>query len=173
MEFGRRPAGRALCALLLGLLLAGCAYTTGTGLPSGITNVSIPTIGNRTNQYTLSQEVTDALVAKFQGSGQLRLAGSRREATSLLAGTVTEYTNVVFGIGSAQQAQEYEVSLKLELQFKDLGKNRDLWKDVISMSLKYSTQAAAGLPASSEAEARKELVRRVADEVYARTVSRW
>ena len=167
------PTARFLCLVAGALLAPGCAYTTGTGLPSTVTNISIPTIGNRTTQYTLSQEVTDAVVSKFQSGGQLRLAGSRREATSILTGAVTDYKNAIFGIGSAQQAQEYELSIKLELQFKDLVKNRDLWKDEINMKLNYSTQASAGKPASSETEARQELVRRVADEVYARTVSRW
>ena len=84
-----------------------------------------------------------------------------------------EYRNEVFGFTAGQQAQEYRVGMRVEVRFKDLVRNKDLWSDVIIKTTNYSTVPQPGRPASREEDGRVETVGKVADEILSRTVSRW
>ena len=169
-----RGARRLAGAVALGAALAGagCAYTAGTGIPSHIRSVAIPTFGNNSVQYTLSQELTQAVIDRFTRDNHLRIV-PQREAQSLIQGTVLEYRNEVFGFTAGQQAQEYRVGVRVEVRFKDLVRNKDLWSDVIIKTTNYSTVPQPGRPASREEDGRVETVGKVADEILSRTVSRW
>ena len=130
-----RPENRRARLLLvaaLGLMagLSGCAYTVHTGIPGHITSVAIPTFGNSSVQYTLSQEVTDAVVERFVRDNHLRVV-PLREAQSLIQGTVLEYRNDVFGYTANRQAQEYRVGMRVQVRFKDLIRNKDIWSDEV------------------------------------------
>ncbi|HVP37945.1 MAG TPA: LptE family protein [Candidatus Saccharimonadales bacterium] len=167
---GGRWAGFPLAAALA--LASGCAYTTGTGIPSHITTVAIPTFGNQTVQYTLSQELTDAVVQRFVQDNHLRVV-PQRQAQSVILATVLEYRNEVFGYTAAEQAQEYRVGVRVEVRFKDMVKNKDIWSDTIIKVSNYSTVPVGNTPAATEADGRKDVVAKVADEILSRTVSRW
>jgi hypothetical protein len=165
-------AARHLVAGALALAGAGCAYTVHTGIPSHITSVAIPTFGNNSVQYTLSQELTDAVVDRFVRDNHLRVV-PLREAQSLIQGTVLEYRNDVFGYTAERQAQEYRVGMRVQVRFKDLTRNKDIWSDEVVKTSNYTAISTGGLPAGTEATGRAETVGKVADEILSRTVSRW
>jgi hypothetical protein len=172
----RRAARGALVALagaaVLVLATSGCAYTVSTGIPSHIRTVAVPAFANASVQYTLGQELADAVIDRFVRDNHLRVV-SQREANSVIEGKVLEYRNDVFGYNTSAQAQEYRVGVRVEVRFKDLVKNRDLWNDVLIKTENYSAVATPGRPAVTEDQARQDLVGKVADEVLSRTVSRW
>jgi hypothetical protein len=97
----------------------------------------------------------------------------QRQAQSVIQGTVVEYRNEVFGYTAGEQAQEYRVGIRVEVRFKDLVKNKEIWSDVIIKVSNYSTVPVGGKAAQTEADGRKDVVSKVADEVLSRTVSRW
>jgi hypothetical protein len=160
----------ALAALLAPL--AGCAYTAGTGIPGHITSVAIPTFGNKTVQYTLGQELTEAVIDRFVRDNHLKIV-PQRQAQSVIQATVLEYKNEVFGYTAAEQAQEYRVGVRVEVRYKDLVKNKDVWNDIIIKVANYSTVPVGGKAAQTETDGRKDVVSKVADEVLSRTVSKW
>ena len=170
---GARPRLLLTSLALLGLAASsGCAYTVSTGIPSHITSVAIPTFGNNTVQYTLSQEQTEAVVARLEKDNHLRVV-PLRDAQSTLQGSVLEYRNEVFGYSAAEQAQEYRVGMRVQVRFKDLVKNKDIWSDVIMKTSNYSTAAQPGRVVGTEVTGRADVVGKVADEILSRTVSRW
>src|SRR5205823_6882531 len=133
-----------------------------TGSPWHIKSVAVPTFGNRTVQYTLGQELTDAVIDRFVRDNHLKVV-PQRDAQSVIQGTVLEYRNEVFGYTAAEQAQEYRLGMRVEVRFKDLVKNKDLWNDVIIKTVNYSTVPVGGRPARTEEEGRKDVVGQVAD----------
>ncbi|MBI5836641.1 MAG: LptE family protein [Candidatus Eisenbacteria bacterium] len=172
---GAASAALRAAAVLLApavLLGSGCAYTAGTGIPSHITAVAIPTFGNKTVQYTLAQELTDAVIDRFVRDNHLRVV-PQKQAQAVIQGTVIEYRNEVFGFTAGEQAQEYRVGVRVEVRFKDMVKNKDIWSDTIVKLQNYSTVPVGGRPAATETDGRRELVGKVADEILSRTVSRW
>ena len=61
----------------------------------------------------------------------------------------------------------------MQITFKDLVKNRELWNDEIVKSVVYSVVATPGQDPKSELDGRRDAVSKVADEVLSRSVEGW
>lgn len=156
-----------------GLLLWGCGYTTSPALlPSHLKTVAIPVFENGTTEYTLEQEITTAVVNSFVRDNHLRVV-DERSANCVVRGKVTQYKNAVFGFSSSAQAQEYRVTIAVQVTFKDLVKNREIWSDEIIRTANYYVQDVPGQTAKTELDGRKEAIAKIADEVLSRSVEGW
>lgn len=155
-------------------LLAGCGYTLRSAVPSHIKTLAIPVLQNNTIEYALSEEVTQALVDGFLADRHLRVTGER-DANAVLRGTLLSYRNRVFGYTREERATEYEVVLVVQVTFRDLVKNRDLWKeDALTVRTTYNVSpVGAGDVARTETEARREVIAKLADQIVSRTVQGW
>jgi outer membrane lipopolysaccharide assembly protein LptE/RlpB len=163
----------------LGLALAaaaccGCAYTTSTALlPSHLKSIAIPAFENATTEYTLEQEITQAVIERFVQDNHLKVV-DERSANSVLRGRVTLYKNAVFGFAAGTQAQEYRVTVAVAATLKDMVKNRELWKDDhLVKTANYFVVDVPGQQARTELDGRKEAIRKIAEEIVARSVEGW
>jgi outer membrane lipopolysaccharide assembly protein LptE/RlpB len=157
-----------------GLGLGGCAYTTSSvSLPPHLKTVAIPVFENGTSQYTLEQELTDAVVQRFVSDNHLRVV-DERSADAVLHGKITLYKNSVFGISPQNLAQEYRVTITVSVVFKDQVKNRELWSDAnLVKTANYYVQNVPGQVASTELDGRKLVIAKIADEILTRSVQGW
>jgi outer membrane lipopolysaccharide assembly protein LptE/RlpB len=160
-------------SMALGLAAGACAYhTNASSMPSHIKTVAIPVFENATTEYTLEQEITNAVIRTFVADNHLRVVDERR-ADSVLRGKITAYRNSVFGISSISRAQEYRVSISVQVTFKDQVKNREIWTDEIVQSANYYVQDVPGDSATTEVDGRKLAVARLATEILTRSVESW
>ena len=162
-------------ALVAGLALAaGCGYTASPALlPAHLKTVAIPVFENETGEYTLEQEVTDAVVRRFVSDNHLRIVDPRT-ADCVVQGKLKSYRNAVFGISTSSTAQEYRVTLVVSVTFKDQVKNREIWHDEdIVKTANYYVQNVPGQPAKTELDGRKEAIEKVADEILSRSIESW
>lgn len=170
------PLRRASCSRLfvpLLALVAGCAYTLSSVLPSHIKSVAIPVFGNSTVEFGIADEVTRQLQDAFLADHNLKIAGER-EANSVIRGTVVTYRNQVFGYTQQERATQYEIVLVAKVAFRDLVKNRDIWKeDALTVRTTYNVVPVGTTPAKTEIEARAEAIKTLADQVVSRTVQGW
>src|SRR6266581_243954 len=112
-----------------GLGVGACAYTASSvSLPPHLKTVAIPVFENATNEYTLEQQLTDAVVQRFVSDNHLRVVDAK-SADAVLRGKIILYKNSVFGISTQNLAQEYRVTIAVSAVFKDQVKNRELWSD--------------------------------------------
>lgn len=156
-----------------GLFLASCAYTTSPALlPSHLKSVAIPTFENGTTEYTLDQEITQAVVQRFVRDNHLKVV-DEKSASCVVRAKITQYKNSVFGFTSASTAQEYRVTIAVAVTFKDLVKNRELWSDEIVRTANYYVQDVPGQTAKTESDGRKEAIDKIADEILTRSVEGW
>jgi outer membrane lipopolysaccharide assembly protein LptE/RlpB len=151
-----------------------CAYTTSTAsLPPHLKTIAIPVFENGTNQYTLEQDLTDAVVQRFVQDNHLRIV-DERSANAVLKGRITLYKNSVFGISPQNLAQEYRVTIAISVTFKDQVKNRELWSDQnLVKTANYYVQNVPGQAASTELDGRKACIVKLADEILTRSVQGW
>jgi len=167
----RAAAPAALVAA--GLVLSSCAYTASPALlPSHLKTVAIPVFENGTTEYTLEQTVTDAVVQAFVKDNHLKVV-DERSANCVVRGKLTQYKNAVFGFSSSAQAQEYRVTIAVQVTFKDLVKNREIWSDEIVRTANYYVQDVPGQTAKTELQGRTEAISKIADEVLSRSVEGW
>jgi len=158
---------------LLSLAVGACAYhTNAASMPPHIKTIAIPVFENTTTEYTLDQEITNAVIRAFVADNHLRVVDERR-ADSVLRGKIVSYRNSVFGISPVSRAQEYRVTIGVQVTFKDQVKNREIWTDEILQSANYYVQNVPGDSATTELDGRKLAVGRIATEILTRSVESW
>ncbi len=163
-----------LAAVAVGGLVSGsCGYTASPALlPSHLKTVAVPVFENGTTEYTLEQDITNAVIQRFVRDNHLRVV-DEKSANCVVRGKVTQYKNAVFGFTNSAQAQEYRVTIAVQVTFKDLVKNREMWSDEIVRTANYFVTDVPGQAAKTELDGRKEAVDKIADEVLSRSVEGW
>ena len=152
---------------------SGCGYTASPALlPQHLKTVAIPVFENATPIAALEQEITDAVVQRFVKDNHLRIV-DEKSANAVIRGKVTQYKNDVFGFSSSSTATEFRVTIGVQVTFKDLVKNRELWSDELVKSSIYNVQQVAGQETKSELDGRKDAITKIADEVLSRSVEGW
>lgn len=165
-------AGLRFFALLLIALIPGTTgcYTARTSVPSHIKTIGIPIFANRSLQPALEDELTRRVIERFERNAQLKVE-EPRSADAELDGTITEYSNKVYRFNDQERADEYVVTITLDVAVTDRQKNKELWSQQgIRVSATY---LVSGAQARTEADARKEAVEQVADILLSRTVEGW
>jgi hypothetical protein len=161
-----------MAASLLGA--GSCAYTASPALlPPHLKTVAIPVFQNGTTEYTLEQDVTNAVIDRFVRDNHLRVV-DLKSANAVVEGKLTGYKNAVFGFSAANRAQEYRVTITCSVVFKDLVKNREIWSEPnLVKTANYYVVPVPGDSAKTELDGRKEAIAKIADEVLARSVESW
>jgi len=161
-----------LFLLILPFLLS-CGYTASSSLPGHIKSIAIPVFKNETLEYRIEEEISNAVIDKFVADNRLRVVGERA-ASSVLLGTVTGYQRRVFSYSAGEVAQEYEVTLKVAIEFKDASSGRIIWKDEsLVSSARYFAVEMAGQKAQTEQEGRLPAIAFLANDILTRTVEGW
>ena len=156
------------------LTTGSCGYSTSTALlPPHLKTVAVPVFENETAEYTLERDITDAVIQRFVQDNHLRVV-DERSADAVVRGKVTTYKNSVFGFSTANQAQEYRVTITCDVVFKDLVKNREIWSEPnLVKTANYYVVPVPGDSAKTELDGRKEAITKIADEIFARSVEGW
>jgi hypothetical protein len=151
-----------------------CGYTTSPALlPTHLKTVAIPVFENTTTEYTLEQDVTNAVIDRFVKDNHLRIV-DERSANAVIQGKLVGYKNAVFGFSAANRAQEYRVTITCSVVFKDLVKNREIWNEPsLVKTANYFVVDVPGQPARTELDGRKEAIAKMADEILTRSVEGW
>jgi outer membrane lipopolysaccharide assembly protein LptE/RlpB len=165
---------RLTLALLAGAVLqAGCGYTVSSVLPTHIKTIAIPTFANNTVENGLAGDVTESLINGFLADKRLRLE-RERDADSILRGTILAYRNRVYAYTSQEVATQYEILLVAQVAFRDVQKNKDLWKeDELTVRTTYNVVAVGSEPAKTEVDGRKDVIQKMTDLIVSRTVQGW
>ena len=171
---GPRNGRQAMAFAGLALALAGCAYSTSTALlPTHLKTVAVPVFENATSEYTLEQQVTDAVIARFVADNHLKVV-DERSANLVVRGRILGYRNAVFGFNNAANAQEYRITISVAVVLKDQVKNRELWNEPnLVRTANYYVVDVPGDTARTELDGRKAAIDKIADEVFAHTVEGW
>ncbi|HEX5031926.1 MAG TPA: LptE family protein [Candidatus Eisenbacteria bacterium] len=165
---------RLALALVAGAILhAGCGYTVSSVLPAHIKTIAIPTFANNTVENGLAGDVTESLINGFLADKRLRLE-RERDADSILRGTILAYRNRVYAYTSQEVATQYEILLVAQVAFRDVQKNKDLWKeDELTVRTTYNVVAVGSEPAKTEVDGRKDVIQKMTDLIVSRTVQGW
>ena len=168
-----RPGAGFWIALIILATPAGCGYTVRSALPSHLKTLAIPSFGNNTVEFGLSDDITQSLVSGFLADRHLRIV-QERDANAVLRGTVVAYKNQVFGYTSKERATEYEIVLTVQVSFRDMVKNHDLWKeDALTVRTTYNVVPVGTEPAKTETDGRRDVIQKLTDQVVSRTVQGW
>lgn len=151
-----------------GLVATACLYSFsgGGGLPSHIRTVAVLPFENQTTQFTLTQEITQALLDEMSRRMGLRPAGEGG-ADAIVRGRILRYANdpLVFRGGGVRgdviQEDQRRVSVTISVELYDAVQDKILWQ-ASSLSAVGEYRIAEGEDRGRETAIR-DLVQKVID----------
>ncbi len=167
------------------LLLFSAGFISGCGVyepievvPDYIRTLYIKPVKNETQQIGLSSALTQEVINEFVKEGRLTVVGSENSDSSLEA-TIVEYSKLPIAYNEHLIAQEYKLTMIVNLKFYDHVKKLKLWEDIrmelsggIESNLKYYVGQEVEF-AETEEEARQRLIEDIAGKILHRTVYGW
>ena len=164
-----RIAVTAAASILTAGIAAGCGpYSfSGSSIPPNVNSVAIPLFEDRTAEFGIKERITNELIDKFISENLLQVR-SRKNADSVLLGTIVRVNDRPFTYDEQEQVEEYRVDISVALEWIDTTTNKNLFKGNVSGWGAYS----AASPADRESGL-DEAVERLVTAVVNQTLSGW
>jgi hypothetical protein len=165
---------RPLLALLGALFLAGCAYSTHSGLPRHIRSVEVPSFGNDTFYKGLETKLTRAVIEKInESSPNVRVVNAGGDAR--IHGAIVDVQQRVIRETADDRPASVRLTVVVRYSFEDKVEQRYLIRDRALTSLQAS--AGAGIYDVDRGEpqlnAEIQAVEVLANEIVRQTIGMW
>ena len=163
---------------------AGCGYTTHSALPGNLRTVFVKPFVNRidiTAEVTdlsrfkiyrplLESQISNAIIARYQADGNLRVATPQR-ADAILTGELVDFRREALRYDTGRNVEEYRLSVVVNLELRNARTNEVLWteENFIGDATFFVTGGLAEVEPPALDRAVKDLARRVVE----RTVENW
>jgi len=155
------------------MVLFHCGYYSfsGSSLPSNIRTIAIPLFENKTTEFGVPEDITDALINEFTQDNTLKVV-DRRAADSAIEGTIVNIREQAGAYNQQEQVQEIRIYVRVKAKFEDLKKNNVLWEEEITQWGTYNPDSASGENATRQ-DAIDEAIEKIVTEIFNKTISGW
>lgn len=120
-------------AALLSLTLVGCGYSFRSPVPEHLNTVYVPTFGNETREFQLTQQLTESVINEFLSESRLELVGEEESADLVVRGTIVDYEEEALSYDPGRAADpdvfSRRVILTVDLTLEDRVQERTLWEN--------------------------------------------
>lgn len=155
---------------LVAMLLSSCAYYSfSPGSASHIKTIAIPLFEDRTAEFGIREQMTEALVQEFTRDNTLRIV-ERDAADSILEGVIVSVTDRAGPYDKQEMVQELKVYITVDVRYFDVKKNQEVWKDRLTQWGAYDPNAGG---TAARQEGVSEAIRKLVTEILNRTVAGW
>lgn len=156
---------------LLAVLHCGYYTFSGSTLPSHLRTIAIPMFDNKTTEFGVPEDLTDALINEFTKDNTLKVV-DRRAADSIIEGTIINIREQAGAYNQQEQVQEIRIYVRVRAKFEDLKKNMVIWEEDISQWGTYSPDSPTE-ESSSRQDAVGEAISKIVTDIFNRTISGW
>ena len=140
---------------------------SGSSIPSHIKSVAIPIFENETAEFGIKEKVTDALLENFISENILKIS-DKKNADSIISGTILKITDVPFTFDENEIVQEYRVTIYLNLVWHDQLKDNALFDGKINGWGVYPADSP-----EERDEGIEKAIERLITEITNKTLSGW
>lgn len=172
------------CLIIVALFFSGCGYTAGSLLPAYLRTIYVDSFQNKIDvsaepsdkeRYKIyrpgiENDITRAVIDRFIFDGHLRIVG-KNDANLILTGELVDYYKQPLRYDRQENIEEYRIIVVVNLELKDLVKNRLTWKETNFVG--YHTYRLTGPFATNEDSARAEAVKDLAQKVVEKVIEGW
>ena len=161
-----------LFLILIAVLFIHCGIYTfsGSTLPPHLKSVAVPLFENRTPEFGIDQELTDALIDAIIEDNTLKLV-DYQDSDAVLRGQIIRVTDRAGqysqSTNQAEEAKDYRVTISVNITFEDRLKKKTLWEESISQWGIYDFSEI------SREEGIQEALEKISIEIVNMTVSGW
>lgn len=176
---------RRWLAVALGLVVAGCGYSTQSLLPANYRRIYIEPFVNKlaiteesselrpfaTSLPRLAEDVTNEVIKRFIFDGHLRVTPHREEADLVLTGELVDFHRQALRLTDQGGVEEYRLNLVANLALRDPKGATLVWDEPGFVG--DTTYFLTGPTAKSESTAVQAMLTDFAKRVVERTIENW
>ena len=100
-------------------------YSLAGSIPPHIKSVSVPLVNNQTSDFTISEDLTDAIILQLNESGILSIQNAG-EAHSTLKGTIKKITDGPYSFNKNESISEYRYKIDVKIEWYDNTKSKNI-----------------------------------------------
>ncbi|MBI1920213.1 MAG: molecular chaperone [Geobacter sp.] len=161
--------GFYIFALLPLFLLAGCGYhfPSRDGGPLAVygESITIPIFANKTQKANLEILLANELLDEFHRKRGVKVIDT--EGGDLrLSGTITSYGTAAVSYSATDTVKEYRATMAVGAVLKSNRDGKVIWKGTVSRSQDFPANTDIALQRNSEDAAIREILGKVAQELY-------
>ena len=155
------------------LITSHCGYYTfsGSSLPPNVRTIAIPMFENRTTEFGVREDITDALIYEFTQDNSLKVV-DQRSADSIIEGTITTIREQAGAYNQQEQVKEIKIYITVQAKFEDLKNKKVMWEEQISQWGTYSPDSPSG-ENSTRQDAISEAIGKIVTDIFNKTISGW
>ncbi len=159
----------ALTALLAALMTAGCGlYSFSGSLPPHLKTVAIPLFDNRTAEFAIAEDITDAITKEFNRDNSLKIA-ERNAADVLIEGSVISLDDRAGAFDASEEVKDFKVYVTVQVKCTDQTKRLTMWEERVTQWGEYDPGAGPDARKDGIAAA----ITKMSQEVLNKTVAAW
>ncbi len=153
-----------LCVVSLAL---GCGVYTFNGRgKSSIKTIAIDPFENQTNQFGLTDRLTQIIVEAFINDGTIKVV-PKEMADAVLTGQLTRYERVPSKFDLSDRVEEYKVLMDFQVVLKNAKDQSDLWKEQMNQEGIYKADK------ETEEDGQKAAGKRLVEAILNKTTVSW
>lgn len=111
--------------LLIIFLLMGCSYSVYTNAYPHLKRVQLMAFDNKSTEFALGDIVYNRLSRDFRDDGRLRLVTQQPDCQ--VEGSIVSYSEKIYAYDTANNIQDYIVTITFRLSFTDLTNNNVIY----------------------------------------------
>jgi len=167
----------SLALTLLLALLCGCGpYSFSPSVSGDIKTISVPLLENRTNEFGISEALTQGIIDGFITDNTLKIS-TREKADAVLVGTIIEYDRKPYTFDQQENVKEYIVRIFIQAYLEKSKDKERVWE--VERMEGWGTFRIAGDPNNPDLQpetediARERAIAKLAQDIINRTVKSW
>ncbi|MFH1941291.1 MAG: LptE family protein [bacterium] len=169
MSDARYDFRKTACLLVsISVLICGCGIYSfsGSNVPGHIKNVAVPLFEDKTAEFGIDRQMTDALIDAITQDNTLKISGVQN-ADAVLKGEILRVEDRAGQYDNAEKASDFRITLTIKMTFEDTKKRKILWEETWSQWGSYDN---TGL---SREDGIKQAVDKLSRDILNKTVSGW
>jgi len=152
--------------MLLGLACGFYSFK-GSLLPH-LKTVAIPLFENRTAEFGIAEQLTDAIIDEFTRDNSLKIA-DRSAADVLIEGSIVRINDRAGAFDQREQVQELKVYITVNIKCTDQVQHQTMWEERITQWGSYDPSGGPDARLDGIAEA----IDKISEQVLTKTVAGW
>jgi len=158
--------------VLLLFILSGCFYSVYSNAYPHLRKIRILAFENRTSEYGLGDKLLNYLNREIRNDGRLKIVTEDPDCT--LEGAILSFSESVYSYDTANQIQDYQLTMVVSVTFTDLINNTVLYENnALTVTELYAVAEGGTAKFKTKEEAVEELIAKLYRTVLQNSIEGW
>ncbi len=154
------------------LLLSSCFYSVYSNVYPHLKTIRVLAFENKSTDYAIGDKVFTGINREIRSDGRLKPVTVDPDCN--LEGTILAFSERIYSYDSANQVQDYQITLSMSLVFTDLINNQVIYENKsLSLSETYAVNPGGTAKFKSKEEATDELIHKLYQNILQNSLEKW